>query len=96
MKNKLLTLTVLTIILTGCSSPKHNNRIVEGIYIGYQYINGELVCVYGATGEGNAGTFRGTPPKEIGGCTNNAKINLRNNDITLLIKPSRNYIQYTQ
>ncbi|HCR0142551.1 TPA: hypothetical protein OMS07_002487 [Klebsiella aerogenes] len=92
--NKILLVLMMTIFITGCATDKPNSSIVEGRLIGTRNVNGQLFCVYGAMGSGNAGTFTGVPPREIGGCTNNAKINLRNNDITWLVQPSRNHVKY--
>lgn len=91
---KLLILSLAMLVLTGCAPGIRNSNMVEGRLIGTRSVNGQLVCVYGAMGSGNTGTFSGVVPHEIGGCTNNAKINMYNNDITWIVKSSRNHVQY--
>lgn len=85
-------------LISGCSmmvkKPKGPN-LVTGMLIKQEIDSyGNLVCIYGALGPSNTGTFSGTPPKSINYCTDRAKINMYNNDITWIVKRSQNHIQY--
>jgi hypothetical protein len=86
------------LVLSGCSmvtkKPKGPN-LVTGMLIKQEIDSyGNLICIYGALGSSNAGTFSGTPPKSINRCTDRAKINMYNNDITWIVKRAQNHIQY--
>lgn len=81
--------------------PKRTGQNIVVGTLAKQWIDGNrnLVCMYvpvGIGNQGNAGHFTATPPANVGRCTDKAKINMSNNDVTWIVKQSRNYIQYNE